>query len=82
MNNSLVFLNIFNLSVSRATHGVDVYSAGDGSDLTASGAFDFSDPKLKRLFENEYRKTEALYYRGQLPFSDLISRIKRDLPRL
>lgn len=30
----------------------------------------------------EYKKTEALYYRGQVPFKHIIARIRKDLARL
>lgn len=45
-------------------------------------AFLFEDPAILRDFEDRYSKTNKLYYRGQIPFSNLMTRIKTDLHRL
>lgn len=45
-------------------------------------AFLFEDPAILADFEGRYRKTTTLYYRGQIPFSDLVVRIKNELYRL
>jgi len=54
----------------------------ESHDLVATGAFNFSDPTLFKKFDGEYKKTEALYYRGQIPLADILARIKKDLSRL
>jgi predicted nucleotidyltransferase component of viral defense system len=46
-----------------------------------SGAFTL-DETIRRQFEEEYRKTSALYYRGQIAFDQILSRIQKDLERL
>ena len=33
-------------------------------------------------FETEYLKTAALYYRGQIPLREILTRIQKDLSRL
>ncbi len=54
----------------------------ENQDLVEGGAFEFSDPEIFKKFEMEYKKTEALYYRGQVPLSEIVARIKKDLARL
>ncbi len=54
----------------------------ENHDLVAAGAFDFSDAELFKKFDAEYKKTEALYYRGQIPLEKILDRIKKDLVRL
>jgi len=51
-------------------------------DLTASGTFDLSEPEMFAKFEGEYKKTAALYYRGQIPLASILTRINKDLSRL
>lgn len=51
-------------------------------DLTATGAFDFLGSDFFDEFEREYQKTDALYFRGQVPLSVILKRIKKDLHRL
>jgi len=41
-----------------------------------------NDPKERALFENEYVKSSALYYRGQIPFEDILKRIQSFSERL
>jgi predicted nucleotidyltransferase component of viral defense system len=54
----------------------------ENQDLQATDAFTLSDAKTRELFTKEYAKTEALYYRGQVPLSTILDRIKKDLHRL
>jgi Nucleotidyl transferase AbiEii toxin, Type IV TA system len=54
----------------------------ENTDLQASDAFTLKDANTRKLFATEYRKTAALYYRGQVPFETILERIAKDLPRL
>lgn len=40
-------------------------------------AFILSSQEIKNSYESRYKKTAALYYQGQPPFEELISRIKK-----
>ena len=50
--------------------------------VAESGAFTIEDKSVRKQFEEEYTKTAPLYYRGQIPFDKILSRIQRDLTRL
>lgn len=45
-------------------------------------AYLLSDLELRNRFTKRYMETSALYYKGQIPFDDLISRIHENLDRL
>jgi hypothetical protein len=51
-------------------------------DVAKSGAFAVEDEHTRKQFEDEYSKTAALYYRGQIAFGRILSRIQQDLARL
>jgi hypothetical protein len=52
-------------------------------DLNVAGspAFSLLDEKIRKQFEADYKKTAALYYRGQIPLDKILARIQKDLPR-
>lgn len=50
--------------------------------VAESGAFQLADSTVRKQFEEEYTKTAALYYRGQVPLKDILARIQKDLARL
>lgn len=54
----------------------------ENQNLQATDAFTLLDAKNRELFTKEYAKTEALYYRGQVPLDTILDRIKKDLNRL
>ena len=58
------------------------FRAGDEFVLAKNPAFVLADPDVRARFDAEYRKTAALYFNGQVPFADILSRIARDLDRL
>lgn len=70
--------------------GTDAYEArkrqrfrkDDNLKIAENEAFLLSDPKTRALYESEYRKTAALYYKGQVPFTELLRRIKENIARL
>jgi predicted nucleotidyltransferase component of viral defense system len=51
-------------------------------DVLKSGAFKIEDANDRKAFEVEYSKTAPLYYRGQIPFAAILTRIQIDLERL
>lgn len=58
------------------------FRAGDNLDIARNEAFLLSDPKVRSLYETKYRETAALYYKGQIPFSDILARIHQNIERL
>lgn len=61
---------------------IERFRTGDNLDITSSEAFLLSDPKVRNLYESKYRETAALYYTGQIPFSDILARIHQHIERL
>jgi hypothetical protein len=55
------------------------FRQGDELIVAKNPAFVLSDPIQRERFAQEYRKTEALYYRGQTDFEALITRIHQYL---
>jgi Nucleotidyl transferase AbiEii toxin, Type IV TA system len=53
----------------------------ENQNIAESGAFTLEGSVLRR-FESEYSKTAALYYRGQIPLQEILTRIQKDLSRL
>lgn len=74
----------------QAFIGTDAYVArkkerfrtGDELVLAKNPAFVLAEPDVRARFEVEYRKTAALYFNGQVPLTDILERIARDLNRL
>lgn len=58
------------------------FRSGDEPDLTRNPAFALVDPEVREKFEAEYRKTAALYFRGQIPLTDILARIAHHIGRL
>ncbi len=44
--------------------------------------FALSDEEERKIFEDHYLKSSALYYKGQIPFEDILNRIQSYLERL
>lgn len=61
---------------------VECFRAGDNLDISSNEAFLLRDPAARALYETKYRETAALYYAGQVPFSDILERIAKNLDRL
>lgn len=53
----------------------------ENKNLSETDAFTLRDEATRKLFEAEYKKTAALYYRGQVPLPEIILRIAEDLRR-
>ena len=58
------------------------FRAGDNLDIASNEAFLLSDPKVRNLYETKYRETAALYYAGQIPFTDILARIQQHIEQL
>lgn len=54
----------------------------DNQYIASNDAFLLSNPATRALYQREYEKTEALYYTGQIPFSDILARIHQYIDRL
>lgn len=50
--------------------------------ISNSEAFKLSNPQDRALFEKEYSRSEALYFRGRPTLTQILERIARDLNRL
>lgn len=51
------------------------FPKADNQHIASNDAFLLSNPVTRALYQREYEKTEALYYKGQIPFGDILSRI-------
>ena len=54
----------------------------DNQHIACNEAFLLSNPEIRALYQREYEKTAALYYTGQIPFSDILARIHQHIERL
>jgi len=63
-------------------HKDDRFRPQDDKDITRNEAFILSDPAARKIYAAEYVSTSALYYNGQPPFTDLLTRIKENAARL
>ena len=54
----------------------------ENQSLIETDAFMLQHQATRKLFEAEYKKTAALYYRGQVPLAEIVKRIAIDLRRL
>jgi hypothetical protein len=61
---------------------IERFRSGDNLDIARNEAFLLSDPKVRSLYETKYRGTAALYYKGQIPFGDIIKRIHQHIKQL
>jgi hypothetical protein len=58
------------------------FRAGDNLDIASNEAFSLSDPATQTLFEVEYLKTAALYFKRQTSLADILERIRKNLSQL
>jgi hypothetical protein len=58
------------------------FRKGDVLKIAENEAFLLRDPKTRAQYENEYKKTASLYYKGQPAFSEILGRIGQFLDRL
>lgn len=58
------------------------FRSGDNLKISENEAFILSDGATKKLYEGEYKKTASLYYKGQVPFDEILGRIRENITRL
>ena len=58
------------------------FPKADNQHIASNDAFLLSNPATRALYQREYEKTAALYYTGQIPFSDILARIHQHIERL
>lgn len=58
------------------------FPKADNQHIASNEAFLLSDPATRALYQREYEKTEALYYTGQIPFGEILSRIHQHIKQL
>ncbi|MDP3308448.1 nucleotidyl transferase AbiEii/AbiGii toxin family protein [Methylotenera sp.] len=58
------------------------FPAADNQHIASNEAFLLSNPATRALYQREYEKTEALYYTGQIPFSEILARIHQHIEQL
>jgi hypothetical protein len=58
------------------------FRQADNLHIASNEAFLLNDPATRARFETEYKKTAALYYAGQVPFGEILARIRQHIERL
>jgi len=58
------------------------FRKGDNVRIAENEAFLLQDRQTRVIYEGEYKKTAPLYYKGQVPFEDILQRIKDNIDRL
>jgi hypothetical protein len=66
-------------TVANQVRKVQRFRSGDELVIANNPVFTLSDPVQRDLFAQEYRKSSALYYRGQPKFDKLFATIKAHL---
>lgn len=81
---------LLNIAEVQAFIGTPAYIAhkqarfpkADNQHVASNDAFLLSNPETRALYQREYEKTEALYFKGQIPFADILARIQQHIERL
>ena len=58
------------------------FRGADNRDIATTDAFTLKDTAVRSLYETEYKKGADLYYKGQVPFSEILERIRKNIERL
>lgn len=58
------------------------FRKGDNLKISENEAFILSDKDTRKLYAAEYKKTASLYYKGQVPFDDILARIRAHIKKL
>jgi hypothetical protein len=58
------------------------FRQGDIRKIKENEAFLLSDTATRNLYTEQYQKTKTLYYKGQVPFDDILARIAQHIVRL
>ncbi len=63
-------------------HKNDRFREADNKNIATNEAFLLSDEKIRKEYETEYKKSASLYYKGQVPFGEILERIKLNVNKL
>lgn len=58
------------------------FRGADNKDIKTNEAFHLTDPEVRKLYNDAYQKSVNLYYEGQVPFEDILIRIKNNIDNL
>lgn len=58
------------------------FPTADNQHIATNDAFLLSDSKVRGLYADKYQETAALYYTGQVPFNEILSRIQQHIDKL
>ncbi len=58
------------------------FRGADNRDIATNDAFTLRDAAVRALYETEYKKGADLYYKGQVPFAEILARIQQNIARL
>ena len=58
------------------------FRQGDNVKIKENEAFLLTDPVTKKLYADQYQKTKSLYYKGQIPFNQILGRIAQHIDQL
>ena len=58
------------------------FPPSDNRNIKGNEAFLFSDPATRKHYVDQYQKTKNLYYKGQVPFDEILARIAKHIDRL
>lgn len=58
------------------------FRGADNRDIATNNAFTLKDTAVRSLYETEYNKGADLYYKGQVSFSEILDRIRKNIERL
>jgi hypothetical protein len=58
------------------------FPKADNQNITTNQAFILSDPATRKLYEDAYNTTSALYYKGKPTFGEILAEIKKWIDRL
>ena len=58
------------------------FGKSDDIIITNSDAFALPDPNDRKIFDQAYRRSENLYYKGRPNFQEILDRINQDIKRL
>jgi hypothetical protein len=61
---------------------VERFPSSDNRKISENAAFLLKDSAIRKLYAAEYAKTASLYYKGQVPFEDILARIGEHIGRL
>lgn len=63
-------------------HKKNRFRSADNPDIASNEAFILSEPAVRALYEANYLETAPLYYKGQVPFGAILSRIAQYMDHL